>query len=345
VVGLDRAGIITHWNRAAEIITQFSRPEAIGKEVCLFFTQMDRDLGVHKDELKQAVQIGKAEDVRWHVRKDGTLFWASGALSAIRNEAGELIGFCKIFRDDTAKRTTEEKIHTTNAELTRFAHVAAHDLQQPIRTSASYIHLAMKKLPADSDPQLKEYLQIAFDASARMRKLIGDLLTFAEAGTHQDHVAIVDCTTAFDMAVENLKIAIEEVGGFVHRGALPEVKGVPTQISQVFQNLISNALKYRTPGEPPRVFTDALKKGDEWHFCVSDNGVGVEAKDKDRIFAAFERATVDVVSPGSGLGLSIVKKIIDAHGGRIWVESEIGKGAKFCFTLPAKTNEAHHDIP
>ncbi len=342
IVGLDRAGLITCWNRGAELITQYSRPEALGKEVCLFFTESDKEHGVHKQELKQALQEGKAEDVRWHLRKDGSCFWASGALTAVRNEAGEVLGFCKIFRDDTARKRTEEQIHITNSELTRFAHVAAHDLQQPIRTAASYIQLAMKKAVVVAEPQVREYLQIAFDAAVRMRKLTGDLLAYAEAGNAHRPTEVVDCNTAFDMATENLKLATTEVEGMILRGALPEVKGIATQISQVFQNLLANAIKYRSPGQPPRIFCDAARRGDEWEFRVTDNGIGIQSKDKDRIFGAFERATVDTVSPGSGLGLAIVKKIIDGHGGRVWVESEFGKGARFYFTLPAKTGEAPH---
>lgn len=341
VTGTDRKGRITCWNRGAELITQFRKEEALNKEICLFFTQTDRERKVHEQELAQALKEGKAEDERWHLRKDGTLFWATGAISPIRDDAGKLVGFCKVFRDDTVKKRTEEQMRLANVELNRFAYTAAHDLQQPIRTIVSYIQLAMRGSGLPADHPCRGLLQVALEGAMRMRTLTGDLLAFAQSGSIHDIKEIVDCNAAFDMAVENLKFAIEETGALVHRGALPEVIGVPSQLGQIFQNLIGNSIKHRHPDRSPRIFVEAQKLEKDWQFSVTDNGIGIDKQDRERIFEAFERAHVDHASPGSGLGLAIVKRVLDAHGGKIWVESELGGGTVFFFTVPIHDPSPH----
>jgi signal transduction histidine kinase len=284
--------------------------------------------------MRQAMSSGKAEDERWHLRKDGTQFWATGALTCIRDEEGQILGFSKLFRDDTARKHTIESIHIKNADLNRFAYTAAHDLQQPIRTVTNYIQLTLRQRTAQLDPQTKEYLQIVLDAAERMRRLTDDLLAYAQSEKKHDMDELVDCNGAFDIAAENLKFAIDESRAFIHRGALPEIKGIPTQICQVFQNLVGNAIKFRHPTRTPIIIVDATKLHHSWQFTVADNGLGIEAKDQARVFAAFERGD-DSGHGGSGLGLSITKRIIEAHGGKIWIEASTPEGTVIKFTIPA----------
>jgi len=333
VVGTDASGQITCWNRGAELITQFKKDEALKSDLSLIFTPTDREHCVHLQEMELALQQGKAEDERWHLRKDGTRFWASGALTAIRNKNGALIGFCKIFRDDTSRKRTEEHVHSMNAELSRFAHIAAHDLQQPIRTITTFIQLALRSDDSIPEGKAKENIQIALAASRRMGKLTGDLLNFAQAGSMKEMTERVDCNTAFDIALENLRIEIIESGALIHRGSLPEIQGIATQISQVFQNLISNAIKYRHPGRVPNVYTESTRVDKHWAFTVVDNGIGISPEDAAKVFQPFERCHADPHSSGSGLGLAIVKKIIESHGGQISIDSRLDQGTTFRFTL------------
>jgi len=239
---------------------------------------------------------------------------------------------------DELKRTSSE-LQSSNAELQQFAYVASHDLTEPLRMIASYLELlnlhAKKKLDAEE----LEFIGYAVDGARRMQALIQDLLAYARVDTRARAMAPTDCENALATAVANLKVAIKESQAVVEHEPLPVVDGDEVQLTQVFQNLIGNAIKFRGAA-PPKIHVGARRDGNRWIFHVRDNGIGIDAKNFERIFVLFQRLHTRQEYPGTGMGLAICKKIIERHGGRIWVESKPGEGTTFFFTIPAK-EEAH----
>ncbi len=331
--GLDRVGKICGWNRAAELITGYRPEEVIGKNVCLFFTPEDTALKVPDREMERALEMGKAEDQRWHLKKDGTRFWAAGAMTVSRDADGKVVGLSKIFRDDTVRKQTEDHIKSANADLNRFSYTVAHDLQQPLRTLTTYVELAFRKNLHSFDHESKEYVRIAVDASKRMRALISDLLALSKSDHKAELRERVDCNAIFEDAQANLQEHLNTARAVIAHSTFPTLPGVGSQLVQVFQNLLENAIKYRRPDVKLEIRVDAIHLPPFWRFSVSDNGVGIADVDKERIFGAFERAHSGKTESGSGLGLSICKNIVEQHGGTIWVESNAGHGSTFFFTL------------
>ena len=187
------------------------------------------------------------------------------------------------------------------------------------------------------DANADEFIAYAVDGANRMQRLINDLLAYSRVGTRGKEFEPTDCTAVFDQALANLKVAIEESGAVVTRDPLPTVMADKLQIGQLFQNLIGNAIKYHGD-EPPRVHVSAEQKGNEWVFSVRDNGIGIDPQYAERIFVIFQRLHTREEYPGTGIGLAICKKIVERHGGRIWVESQLGSGATFYFTIPMGNN-------
>lgn len=217
-------------------------------------------------------------------------------------------------------------------ELKSFAQVAAHDLKDPLRMVA--LHLSLLERQADrNDEKGAELIRLALDGTRRMNRLIDNLLTYSAAG-RRAKISLVDLDLAFENAVSNLGPSISEAGAIVTKDRLPTVSGSATEFEQLFQNLIANGIKYRG-AEPPAVHVSAKRDGKEWLLRVEDNGIGIAADDRKRIFDAFLRLHDSREYSGTGLGLSTVKKIVESLGGRIWVESAPGRGSVFFFTLPA----------
>jgi light-regulated signal transduction histidine kinase (bacteriophytochrome) len=222
----------------------------------------------------------------------------------------------------------------SNRELEQFAYVASHDLKEPLRKVRVYLQLLQRRCGEVLGEQGGQYLAYAVDAAERMQTLVQDLLAYARVGSRGNALAPVDCATVFAEAVANLEAAIQESGAALTCGALPTVEADRTQLVQLFQNLLGNAIKFR--GEhPPVVRVEAVHNQTEWLFTVRDNGIGIDRRYVDRLFVLFERLHNRSEYPGTGLGLAICKKIVERHGGRIGVESEPGKGSTFWFTLPA----------
>ncbi|MHB1355210.1 MAG: sensor histidine kinase [Anaerolineae bacterium] len=231
-----------------------------------------------------------------------------------------------------------EELMRSNRELEQFAYVASHDLQEPLRMVISYVQLIAERYAGKLDEKADKYIGYAVDGSVRMQRLITNLLAYSRVSSQAKPFAPTRCTDLAREALQDLGKAIEESGGDVIVGDLPTVLADRTQLKQVFQNLISNAIKFRGDA-PPRVEVSALRLGDNWEFCVADNGIGIDPQFYDRVFVIFQRLNEQDKYPGSGLGLAIVKKIVERHGGRIWIESEVGKGSKFKFTLPAVSDQ------
>ena len=271
-------------------------------------------------------------------RPDGGTFPLDLAVSELR-VGGERLFTC-LMRDITARKASEqalakraEELARSNEELAQFAYVASHDLQEPLRMVASYTQLLQRRYKGQLDADADEFIAYAVDGANRMQGLIRDLLTYSRLGTQGGEFEAVDAGALVDRAIANLQAAITEAGAVVTHDALPRVVVDPTQVEQLFQNLVANAVKFRGDA-PPEVHVSATREPEGWHFVVQDNGIGIEPKYAERVFVIFQRLHTQAAYAGTGIGLAICKKIVERHGGRIWVESEPGQGAAFHFTLP-----------
>jgi signal transduction histidine kinase len=235
-------------------------------------------------------------------------------------------------------RQTLEDLARSNRDLEQFAYVASHDLQEPLRMVAIYTQLLSERYRGKLDPEADKYIHYAVDGATRMQAMVQGLLAFSRAGRQETEFKRTDCAAAVEGALKNLQIAIQECGARIECEHLPPVTADPLQVTQLFQNLIGNAIKFHGT-EAPVVRITAEKAKHELIFSVADNGIGIAPEHADTVFAIFKRLHTRAEYPGSGIGLSICKKIVERHGGRIWVESTPGQGCAFRFTLPEAKGE------
>jgi PAS domain S-box-containing protein len=253
-----------------------------------------------------------------------------------------MIGTC---HDITERKAAEielerrmEELARSNAELTVFTHVASHDLKEPLRTVASNVQLVERRMGKVDDPEVRRSIGFAVDGVRRMDEMITDLLEYSRAG--RSSKVAVDAGHALAGAVERIHSVVAETGARIENGSLPSVVADPNRLVQLFQNLLSNAIKYRDSARVPEIRVAAERQGPMWMIEIADNGRGFESDEADRIFDLFERLHQDHEIPGTGIGLAICRRIVETHGGRIWAESEPGRGSVFRFTLPASVPEA-----
>lgn len=244
-------------------------------------------------------------------------------------------------RDVTERKRAEEAIaqkaealERSNAELQQFAYVASHDLQEPLRTISSYVQLLHKRYEGQLDADADDFIEFIVNAAERMQSLIRDLLAYSRVGRREINRQPVNVTEVLERTLAGIRATLDAVGAEVTYDALPTIKADSMQLSLLFQNLISNGIKFQGKAAP-RVHVSVERAGRRWHFAVRDNGIGIKDVYQDRIFEVFRRLHSRSQYAGTGIGLAICKKIIERHGGRIWVESEVNAGSTFFFTIPA----------
>jgi PAS domain S-box-containing protein len=272
--------------------------------------------------------------------RDGEVRWVSHFCKPVHDPHGKFLGVCGSNRDITQQKRAEEAVGIktqellrSNAELEQFAYVASHDLQTPLRAISGYLNLLTKRYDGKLDADADRFIHRTHANVLRMQRLINDLLTYSRLTTRARPFQPTDCNQVVNEVLEMLQPVIEESGGRVTHEPLPTIPADSGQLLQLFQNLIGNAIKFRDH-RPPEVHVDAQRTDKGWLFSVRDNGIGMDPQYGERIFLIFQRLhTVDQY-PGTGIGLAICKKIVERHGGQIWVESKAGEGATFRFLIP-----------
>ena len=337
---LDPQGLVVSWNEGGERIKGYKAREIIGQHFSCFYTAEDLAKGKPEHELIEARTEGKFEEEGWRLRRDNSRFWASVLITPLWDEMGELRGFGKVTRDITARRSAEallaekmNELSRSNEELAQFATVASHDLQEPLRMVCEYMKLLSRRYKGKLDADADEFIAFALDGAIRMQMLIKDLLTYSRVGTTGVELHNTSSEKSLQQAIANLRGAIAGSGALVTHDPLPVVMADEMQLSQLFQNLIGNAIKYQKPGIP-KIHVSAVMNGQKkWNFSVRDNGIGIESKNFERIFGMFQRLHKRSEFEGTGIGLAICKKIVERHGGNISVELQPGQGATFNFAL------------
>ncbi|MBI5522155.1 MAG: PAS domain S-box protein [Desulfarculus sp.] len=330
--GLD--GLITSWNQGAEQIYGYQAEEVLGRHTSMLAPpERAGEISAILDQIKQGQAVSHFETVRR--RKDGSFFDVSLNVSPLRDSQGQVIGASTIARDITERKLAQAELARSNAELEQFAYVASHDLQEPLRIVTNYLQLLERRNKGRLDADAEKFITQAVKGAARMRGLIQDLLAYSRVGTRGKSLELVSAETVMEDVQANLKIAIEACGAVVTSDPLPTVRADASQLGQLMQNLVGNALKFRGT-DPPRVHVSARREGGEWVFAVRDNGIGIEPQYLERIFGVFQRLHTRAEYPGTGIGLAICRRIVERHKGRIWVESRPGQGTAFYFSIPAE---------
>ncbi|MGB9980333.1 PAS domain S-box protein [Methanobacterium sp.] len=276
-----------------------------------------------------------------YIRKDGTIVPVELFTHLIKDKNGKIIYYYAFVTDLTERKKAENKLkeiigelERSNTELESFAYITSHDLQEPLRNIASYAQLIERRYKNKLDPDADEFIEFMVDGSRRMKQMIQGLLNYSRVGTRGKEFTEFESENALNYALGNLGTAISEINAEITYDELPVIFADESQIIQVFQNLIGNALKFRREGIKPKIHISAKKEDNEYVFSVNDNGIGLEEQYNDQIFEVFKRLHAMDEYQGAGIGLAIVKRIIDRHGGRIWVKSKLGKGSAFYFTIP-----------
>ena len=343
----DLQGTITCVNDKFCAISQYSKDELIGQNHRIL------NSGHHPKKFSQQMYHDIANGKVWRSEiknraKDGSLYWVETTIVPTLSTEGKPRHYVAIRTDITKRKLVEEalaeqalelsrrqvELARSNGELEQFAYVASHDLQEPLRMVATYTQLLAERYRGKLDEQADKYIGYSVEGAVRMQSLVRDVLAFSRLGAAEIELQTVDCCTVVKQALKNLQAAVQESGAVVNWNGLPTVMGDPPQLTQVFQNLIANAIKFRG-AETPIIQIEAEKKDHEWLFAVSDNGIGIPAENRKDIFVIFRRLHTRTEYAGNGIGLSTCRKIIERHGGRIWIEPKAEHGCLLKFTLPA----------
>jgi PAS domain S-box-containing protein len=339
-------GTILSWNRSAERLYGYTAEEIVGKPISVLVPpDRPREVEAILERIKQCTAIDQFESVRVH--KNGTLIPLSLMISPIKDADGKIIAASTIARDirdrlkaETLLRDKMAELNRSNEELERFAYLASHDLQEPLRMVASYTQLLSRRYKGKLDADADDFIAFAVDGANRMQQLIQDLLAYSRVGTKGQDLLDTSSERALRRGLINLRVAIEDSGAQVTHDSLPTVLADEMQLIQLFQNLVGNAIKYQGPGIPRIHISAARTDGQKWRFSVQDNGLGIDPQHFERIFGMFQRLHKREEFAGTGIGLAICKKIVERHGGSISVESQPGQGSTFRFVLAGSEIES-----
>jgi PAS domain S-box-containing protein len=340
-IGLVSNRVIVQVNDRLCQMTGYAREELVGQDARIVYPSDEEYAFVGREKYARILKNGLgAVETRWR-RKDGTVFDVLLSSSPVDpsspydNVSFIALDITKLRENEKALKDNAERLKRSNEDLERFAYVASHDLQEPLRNVISFTQLLERRYKGQMGAEADEYIRFTVDAGKRMQTLITDLLEFSRVATRGSAMSLVDAERILAEVLANLQTRIEESGAVITCDSLPRVKADPSQLMQVFQNLIANAIAFHNEGVPPRIHIAAETSNGMVQFSVADNGIGIEPQYFERIFVIFQRLHGRERYPGTGIGLALCKRIIERHGGRIWVESEPGKGSTFFFTLPA----------
>lgn len=357
IVLIDNDGIFTSWNPGVERLFGYTQREFIGQHMRVLLPEPDRSNGASERELAEAIERGRCSDTRTLIKKDGQEVFVDGVTVALCQLNGSRAGFGKVIHDltkiqsaqanllsaqaelKTANQNLERirmELERSNEELQEFAQIASHDLSAPLTSTRWLVELLQMQHSANLDEVGRKCLAQVSDGLERMSALVEAVLRHAQAGrTAISTSETTPAEQALYEAMDNLQSEIATTGAEITHGPLPELQIAAPSLCQIFQNLLSNALKYRKPDVTPIIQITATPDYVSWRICVRDNGIGIEPQYFERIFVPMQRLHGPEIA-GSGIGLATCKKIVTRAGGRIWVESEFGKGSAFYFVLPGE---------
>lgn len=350
ILMLDQDGIIRTWNKGAEKIKGYVEQEIVGRHFRVFYTPADQKAELPERLLARAAANGKAIHEGWRVRKDGTTFWGSIVITALHDEEGNVVGFSKVTRDLTERKTAEDRLkqnarqlEAQNRELQQFAYIAAHDMKEPLRKIQFFMDAALADKEGALSKRQRDSLSKAARSAGRMQALIEDLLEYSKVTEHSGHLEPNDLDTLVRDVFANQRETLEAMGATVKIGPLPTVNGISFQLTQLFTNLLSNSIKYRNEDRVLAIHLSAAAElvtrtpsGKTFYKLIfADNGIGFPPEMNEQIFNLFERLNGRDKYPGTGLGLAICKRIMENHRGYIEAEGKPGEGSRFFLYFPA----------
>ena len=339
-IAVNHAGIIVRVNAEATRVFGYGREQMLNQPVEMLMPDRLREPHVGLRGTYMAAPrtrpMGAGLDL-YARRKDGSEFPVEISLSPMETEEGYFV--VSVIRDVTRQKKAEQalkeladELARSNTDLQQFAFAASHDLQEPLRAVAGCTQILQKRYADKLDARADELIEEAVQGATRMQSLVNDLLEFSRVGSRGQPLKRVDARQSLEDALHNLAVTIRESGAVVTHDPMPEVLADATQLAVVFQNLVANAIKFRGD-QRPEIHVGAERRPGEWRFFIRDNGIGIEPQYFERIFLVFQRLHTRKESPGTGIGLALCKRNVERHGGRIWVESEVGKGSTFYFTI------------
>jgi PAS domain S-box-containing protein len=340
----DANGVIVRVNQAFTQLTGYSAAEALGhKPAMLKSDRHDADFYKSMWDTIKAKKYWQGEV--WNKRKDGEIFAEWLTISSVCNKDGETTHYVGTFSDITTKMEAEEKLIKSNAELEQFAFIASHDLREPLRMVKLYIVLIARRMAEHFDDDTREFMGYVLEGAGRMENLVNDLLEYSRTGRSSDSPTRVDFAEIIKNTTNYLQESLEKCHGVVEwTGKFPEIIGNESELVRLFQNMIGNAIKYRSPERALKIDVKMTSSEDDWLFSITDNGIGIESEYFERIFRIFQRLHAPgACGGGTGIGLAICKKIVEDYGGKIWLESEVDVGSTFFFTIP-KRNQAIQNL-